>query len=92
MDAIKRYEGIVIGFGDFVAQAENIEHGRITEKTRLKPGGVVQDKKPRQVSVAGVSGLKINRVKSTDAAGSCVLNRNEQVSWREEKGLTRPLS
>jgi hypothetical protein len=86
VNAVKRHERIVVRLGDFVAEGVNIEHGRVKEETRLCPGRVVQDKSPQKVSVTRIPRLLVKAVKAKNTARSCVLNRDEQVGWRKEKG------
>src|ERR1700692_2616021 len=76
----KRHKRIVIRFGNFMAQAGNVQGRRIHEDW-LVPRRVVQDKSSGQISIVGIAALKIERVKPPDAAGAALCSRDEQISW-----------
>src|SRR4029077_500066 len=80
------HKGIVVNLGNFMAEARHIKYGRIEKEIGLEPGRVVHHKSPEQVSVAGITWLRIKRVKSADAAAGLVFpNWEKQVGRRKEK-------
>jgi hypothetical protein len=79
-------EGIVESFSDLVAQRGDIGEGRISEKARRDPAGIVHHITPLAKAVIGTAWLEIVGVEADDAALKIVFLIEEVEEVKEGVG------